>query len=533
MSSVAKPRLFPILLVNFIGALGFSILLPFLIFLVKDFGGNGLVYGLIGATYSAFQFIGAPILGRWSDKIGRRPVLLVSQLGTLGAWGIFLVAIFLPKTPLAAFGEVALTIPLLLLFVARVLDGLTGGNISVANAYLADVSTEKTRQANFGKMGMAASLGFMLGPAIGGLLGGTSLGYSLPVAAALAISAVASFVIGFGLPEPPKETDEVPPPETGLRKTLGHEHRECHDHSHEHHLSLGDLHRRPALRLLLALNFIIFLAMNLFYVGFPVHAGAALEWTATDLGWFFAVMSTMSLVAQGPLLGSLSKRVSTRTLFAVGCGVLALAFVLMLTGFTAAVYAAAALFAVGNGLSWPSFQAMLSESVDPKEQGTVQGWSTSAGSLASIIGLVAGGVAYGFVGSLLFAAVAALFALVACVGTALAARAHRQREALPHGSIDKVGGDDEGKFLIPDADALDREPLAHLDWEVFERKLVILDTQVQPPLRGRGAGGRLMRAAVELARERGLQILPTCAYAQHWMESKPELADLLAHLPTD
>ena len=89
--------LYPILLVNFIGTLGFSIVLPFLVTLVLKFGGNAVVYGVMGATYSAFQLVGAPILGRWSDVYGRRRILLLSQAGTLASWVVFLAALYLPR----------------------------------------------------------------------------------------------------------------------------------------------------------------------------------------------------------------------------------------------------------------------------------------------------------------------------------------------------------------------------------------------------------------------------------------------------
>ena len=95
-SLVKQPPLFPILLVNFVGTLGFSIVLPFLVFLVMKFGGNAIVYGLLAATYPAFQLIGAPVLGRWSDTYGRKKVLLLSNVGTSVGWILFLIALFLP-----------------------------------------------------------------------------------------------------------------------------------------------------------------------------------------------------------------------------------------------------------------------------------------------------------------------------------------------------------------------------------------------------------------------------------------------------
>src|ERR687897_2620085 len=139
--------LYPLLLINFIGTLGFSIVLPFLVFLVIDFGGNAIVYGILAAIYPAFQLIGAPILGRWSDIYGRKKVLLISHGGTLAGWIIFLFALFLPDENLFSInsllvGTFVITLPLVILFIARALDGITGGNGFVAHGYLADVFSD-------------------------------------------------------------------------------------------------------------------------------------------------------------------------------------------------------------------------------------------------------------------------------------------------------------------------------------------------------------------------------------------------------
>jgi MFS family permease len=189
-----RPSIFPILAVNFVGTLGFSIVLPSLVFLVTRFGGNALVYGLVGATYSFFQLIGAPILGRWSDRYGRRRMLLASVLGTCASWAIFLVAIEIPDHPLAnvdsaLLGTFTLTVPLATLFLARALAGLTGGDVSIANAYLADISDEHNRSEHFGRMAMSSNLGFVAGPALAGSFGAMGMGELLPVVAALVISA--------------------------------------------------------------------------------------------------------------------------------------------------------------------------------------------------------------------------------------------------------------------------------------------------------------------------------------------------------
>ena len=201
-----RTQLFPIMLVNFIGTLGFSIVLPFLVFLVMKFGGNSIVYGLLAATYPAFQLIGAPILGRWSDIYGRKKILLLSNAGTAIGWILFLFALILPFGGTFIInsiylGTIIIIVPLLLIFLARAIDGITGGNISVANAYLSDISSDENRSKNFGKMAISSNLGFILGPALAGILGGTIYGTILPVLAALLLSLMTLVVIAFLLKE--------------------------------------------------------------------------------------------------------------------------------------------------------------------------------------------------------------------------------------------------------------------------------------------------------------------------------------------
>src|SRR5215210_4611567 len=213
-SLVKQPSLFPILLVNFVGTLGFSIVLPFLVFLVTKFGGDAIVYGLLAATYPAFQLIGSPVLGRWSDIFGRKIVLLLSNVGTSVGWILFLLALFLPieksfNIDIAFIGTFVIIVPLLVLFLARAIDGITGGNISVANAYLADISSDENRSKNFGKMAISSNLGFILGPALAGILGGTIYGEILPVTAALILSLATLFVVGFLLRESRPSSEKI------------------------------------------------------------------------------------------------------------------------------------------------------------------------------------------------------------------------------------------------------------------------------------------------------------------------------------
>ncbi len=402
MTSIPKEiSLFPVLLVNFIGTLGFSIVLPFLVFLVTDFGGNALVFGIVAAMYPAFQLIGAPILGRWSDHYGRKKVLLVSQGGTLAAWIIFLLALFLPVENIfdvdsAIFGTFVITLPLLVLFVARGLDGITGGNVSVANAYLADVTPEANRSKNFGKMAISSNLGFIVGPAIAGVLGATVFEETLPVLAALFLSLAAVFVIKFSLKESKPSVIRKIQERANVRKVFAHECKDCYKIQDPKKISFKDVFKLKHIPYMLTLYFFIFLGFNIFYVSFPIHAVVRLGWNITQMGIFFAVLSGIMALVHGPILSKASKKFSDGVLVIIGSIILGTNFIFFISNDIVLLYVAAVLFAVGNGLMWPSVMSILSKCAGNDHQGAVQGIAGSFGSLASIIGLIIGGILYGF-----------------------------------------------------------------------------------------------------------------------------------------
>jgi len=397
-----KTSIFPILLINFIGTLGYSIILPFLIVLVIRLGGNELIYGIMGATYSFFQLIGAPILGKWSDKFGRKKILLVSQGGTFLAWILFIIALRIPNKTLAFIdsslvGVFLITIPLLVLFFARALDGLTGGNVSVANAYLADVTTEKNRKSNFGKMAASANMGFIIGPALVGILGGTIWGELLPVTIAMLISLIAIFVIAFFLPESNLCLISNSVESCKIKKVFGQEHKDCYKTQGEE-ISFRGILNLKYIPFVLVLYFVIFLAFNFFYVAFPVHAVQNLKWSLLDLGIFFSVMGFIMVVVQGPVLSKISHRFSDSILTIAGSILLAVSFFLFTNNNAVLIYAGVVLFSSGNGIMWPSFLSILSNVAGKKHQGVIQGYAGSTGSLASIIGLISGGFIYGLIG---------------------------------------------------------------------------------------------------------------------------------------
>ncbi|MEM1260520.1 MAG: MFS transporter [Bacteroidota bacterium] len=421
LSKIIPAKIFPILLVNFIGILGYSIVIPILIFIVTDYGGNGFIYGILGAMYPFFQFIGAPILGRLSDKIGRKRVLVISQLGTFVAWALFLLAFLLPETTLWSqdsefTGNYVMTLPLLVIFIARIFDGFTGGNISVANAYLSDISTDEDRNTNFGKMGSSTSLGFVLGPAVAGVLASTVLGEALPLMLAALISLIAIFVINTKLEESnPCVVDTGTLKLRSFRRFFQVEHKNCYRAEAGIETTKNTwrtILAVPGIPLLYAVYFLTFLAFSLFYAGLPIYANTLLGWTATDLGIFLAYSSFIMILAQGPLLTKLSKVVSNEALILSGSLLLAMGFYLLSSNTIIMIYLANTIFSVGNGIMWPSFLALLSSTGTKRNQGAIQGYGNSMGSVASMLGLVVGGMLFESISTMVFVLGALVFLVI-------------------------------------------------------------------------------------------------------------------------
>jgi MFS family permease len=387
-----------LLLINFTGAMGFSIVLPFLVFLVHQWGGNAIIFGFASAMYSIFQLFGSTFLGRWSDFLGRKRMLAMSQMGTVMAWMIVLAAFYFPAKTLLnvdshLLGKFSVTLPLILLFISRALDGLTGGNASVANAYIADITPEGERDQRFGKMGVASNLGSMIGPVLVGILSGTALGYELPVMATMGISLLSMVITIAILPNPQPCAAGLNPHATNALTVMGKEHRPCIRPKPPVKMSSKDLARLPGIRVFMATYFVVMLAFNFFYVSFPLQAATEMKWTVKHTGAFFSVMSIFMVAVQWAILPRLSRIWSDKRLVRIGALVLGFGFLALMPVSNWMPFVGAVLIAVGNGLMWPPVVALLSKAAG-QHQGAVLGLVGSVSAAASILGLFIGGIMY-------------------------------------------------------------------------------------------------------------------------------------------
>ncbi len=424
--SIFNSKLFPILLVNFLGILGYSLMLPILIFIVADFGGNGFIYGLIGATYPLFQFIGAPKLGRLSDRVGRKKVLIITQLGSFLAWSLFLLAFFLPRVTLWSLeapltGQFVITLPLLLLFIARMIDGYTGGNISVANAYISDVSTNHDRSKNFGLIGTSTSLGLAVGPAASALLAATFLGELLPLGIAAAAAILTAILINKKLKESnPCVEDRALSFFKNFKKLFQSNRKNCFEEDKKTPTSRIKNNWTAILSIrgmsvMYLIYFLTYFGVNLFSVSLPVYASIHLNWSVAELGIFLAYYSFMMMMAQGPLLAKLVNLTSSIRLILVGAILLAIGFSFLVSQNMLSLYLAISIMAIGNGIMWPSFLALLSQMGSARQRGVIQGYGASMGSMASMAGLILGGVFFELWGTTVFFLGAGIFVLVALI----------------------------------------------------------------------------------------------------------------------
>ena len=352
-------RLFSIILVVFIDLLGFSLILPLLPYYAETFKANQTTTGILIASYAVMQLIGAPILGRLSDRFGRRPVLLISVFGTF-----------------LGFLLLGFANALWMLFASRILDGLTGGNLSVAQAYISDVTDEKSRSKGLGMIGAAFGLGFIIGPVTGGLL--SQWGYAVPAFAAAVISFINLILIYAWLPESLTEEKRSQMTEKRPAITLN---------------ALIVAFQRPFTGSILITRFFFGLAFAIFQTIFSLYALAKFNLTARDTGFVLTYVGVLSVIVQGFLVGRLTKQYREDILITVS--VVLMGFSLL--GWALApsllwVYVIMTPTALSGGLLNTLLSSTLTKAVAPEEIGGILGLSSAVESSTRIIAPLLGGL---------------------------------------------------------------------------------------------------------------------------------------------
>jgi DHA1 family tetracycline resistance protein-like MFS transporter len=351
-----RSPLLVIFITVFIDLIGFGIVIPVLPFYVEGtkFNASTRTVGLLFASYSVMQLLFTPILGRLSDRYGRRPILFFSLLGTsLG----FLILGFATT--------------LWMLFLGRIIDGITGGNISTAQAYIADITTPENRAKGMGIIGAAFGMGFIFGPAIGGIL--SRWGMSVPFLFAAGLAFANAALLYFVLPE-----------------TVTPDHPARASAATGRWSQLVQALRQSRLALILSIYFLSIVAFSIMTTSFALFTMFRFGYDAHDTGWLFVFVGVIGAVIQGGLIGRLVKRFGEMSLIVAGVLLFAASlFVIPLVGPETGLLVlllVGATFAVGNSLSGPALMGLASKSVGRGEQGGALGVTQSVASLARVTG---------------------------------------------------------------------------------------------------------------------------------------------------
>jgi MFS transporter, DHA1 family, tetracycline resistance protein len=357
-----------ILFTTFLNFLGFSIIIPVLPFIIQKYEPHtndiALYVGLLMSSYALCQFFAAPGLGMLSDRFGRRPILLISLFGSVIGY-LFL-----------GIGG-SLTI----IFLGRVIDGLTGGNISTIYAYIADITEPKDRGKYFGYLGAAGGLGFMFGPAIGGLVSTISL--SAPLFLAAIVTSLSIIWGYFVLPE-----------------SLKKEHRlKKFELSHLNPFSqFSHLLSIPVLRVFLSISFLYFFASTMLQGNFSVYLKDILNFGPGNIGLVLFVVGLMDIFSQGFLSSRLIPILGDFKLTVIGLFLSIIGFIIVgsIFYFHSAIllYLAVIVANLGDGLFQPAFSGLISKSVEPRMQGRIQGVNQSIQSISRVTGPLAGAFLY-------------------------------------------------------------------------------------------------------------------------------------------
>jgi MFS transporter, DHA1 family, tetracycline resistance protein len=367
-----RSPLFVVFLTVFIDLIGFGIVLPLSPFYAEHFGATAFQVGLLQASYSLMQFLFAPLWGRVSDRVGRRPILLMSIFGGCISYAAF------------AFADA-----LWILFAARIFQGIFGANLSTAQAYIADITTPENRSKGMGLIGAAFGLGFIFGPALGaffsqmgpsvgtllGLGTGGAFGIGFPALIASLLCLTNFSLALFNLPE------SLPPEKRAAIKT-----RESR------WTSFTRMVVRPEAAWLIAVFFISSLAIAMMEATLALFAESRVGYGIRETGTLFAFIGLVMAFTQGYLIRKLLPKWGERKMIVIGPTVTALGlYAIGASVGTIGLGFGCVLLALGSGISNPAIMGGVSLVTDPKEQGAVMGVTQSLASLARIMGPVSGG----------------------------------------------------------------------------------------------------------------------------------------------
>ncbi|QQR83529.1 MFS transporter [Candidatus Peregrinibacteria bacterium] len=393
-------KLMPILLLSFVNVLGFSLLMPVLPEVLVRYTGesSGLLYGFLLSSYALSQFIAAPILGAWSDHYGRRPILLLSQLGTLLSWFIFAAAYFIP----ADIHIAGVSLPLLVIAFSRITDGLTGGNISVAQAWISDRTEAHEKTKAFGLAGAVFGFGFLVGPALGGLSVSGPLHFLGTAILASAISLVTLGFIYWRLPESLHDDHRSEKPERSLLAQLNFSKRLA---LFKHNPVIKNL---LAVRVMFSLAFVGFTTSLILLLKIEYLLNAVRVGTVLSLIGIFAILNQAWVVPKiSERLGSIKTFFSGLILSSVGVGVLALLPIVFGPVFGGVVvvlfYALMYFLNLGIAMVMTTFRTIITLNTAPNRQGQATGLDESLTSLGQGVVPLFAGTLYDFIGPWSFA----------------------------------------------------------------------------------------------------------------------------------
>lgn len=391
LSQAERRALLPIFLIVVVDILGMTLILPLLPFYAEEFGASPRQVGLLIATYALCQLISGPLLGQMADGVGRKPLLLVSQVGTL-----------------IGFVVLGGASSLWMVFVSRAIDGITAGNLTLAQAYVSDVTTRENRAKAFGVIGISFGIGFLMGPAISGYL--AQYGHRYPIYAAQGLSALSILATALLLPRAgPRPSDGVDGP-GGRRLALWSWGR------------YAEYFARPELASLLYQFFAFSFAFATFTSGFALFAERRLTWDgqpfgAKHVGYVFAYAGFLGILLQGGFIGRLVKRFGEAKLARAGFAAMASSYaVLGLVRNVPELLASATVGSFGQGALRPALTAQVTHHSGRDEQGVVLGITQSLTSVAQITAPLLTGF---LIGHELLLAWGLMAGLAAAIGLAL------------------------------------------------------------------------------------------------------------------